>query len=179
MPVSSTHEQHPSPQEATGGGRGGSRKTKGGEGRWFWRKLSGGAPWCGKLHILKSQLSGSEETGDINPSLSLQLCPSLLQLPLSPRILGLCKGHVALVEGRKGVGSGQVYRQRRTPCQCGGNRRTRSRKGPRVTPISGTKGTRPSFNTDTEVPKSKPNFIYTHPKAHDLGREDRSQGGGG
>lgn len=158
----------PSPQEATGGGRGGSRKTKGGEGRRFWRKLSGGAPWCGKLHILKSQLSGSEETGDINPSLSLRLCPSLLQLSLSPRILGQCKGHVASVEGRKGVGSGQLCRQRRTPCQRGGNR-TQSRREPCVTPTSGTEGTCPSFHTDTEVPKSKPNFIYTHPKVHDLG----------
>lgn len=48
-----------------------------------------------------------------------------------------------------------------------------------VTPTSGPKGTCPFLNTATEVRKAKPNFIYTRPKAHDLGLEDRSQGRGG
>lgn len=56
--------------------------------------------------------------------------------------------------------------------------RTQSKKGPGVTPTSGLKGTRPFFNKDTEVGKPKPNFIYIHPKAHDLGLKDRSQGRG-
>lgn len=49
-PTSST----PSPKETRVGGRGGRGRTKRGEGRRFWRKLSGGPPWCGKLHVLKS-----------------------------------------------------------------------------------------------------------------------------
>lgn len=36
--------------------------------------------------------------------------------------------------------------------------------------------TRPFLNKDTEVPKPKPNFIYTHLEAHDLRLKDKSQG---
>lgn len=53
-----------------------------------------GGPLVWKTPRAKRQLSGSEETGDINPN------PSHL-LSLSLRILGLCGGHVAFggVEG--------------------------------------------------------------------------------
>lgn len=39
--------------------------------------------------------------------------------------------------------------------------------------------THPFLNIDTEVPKSKTNFIYTHLKAHDLRLKEKSQGRGG
>lgn len=63
------------------------------------------------------------------------------------------------------MGSGWLHRQRRTHTTSvgvgvGGHTAGKDH----MTPTSG-----PFLNMDTEVPKPKPNFIYTHPKAHELG----------
>lgn len=57
--------------------KGRPQEDKGREGWRFWRKLSGG-PLVWKTPRAVRQLSGSEEKGDIDPCLSLQLCPSRL-----------------------------------------------------------------------------------------------------
>lgn len=62
-----------------GGGGSGRRKTKGGKGGGLGGNLVG-APLVWKTPRAKRQLCGSEETGDINPGLSL-LFPSCLFLP--------------------------------------------------------------------------------------------------
>lgn len=43
-----------------------------------WEETEWGAPLVWKTPHAMRQLSGSEETGDINSGLSLQLCPSCL-----------------------------------------------------------------------------------------------------
>lgn len=144
-----------------------------------------GAPLVWKTPRAERQLSGSEETGAITPSLPLSCV-----LPASSRcFLPGFWGHVPMLSataqgrgfggggGRKGVGSGQLGGQRRAPHQPRGQGQE-SRKGPHVTPTSGPNRIHPFLNADT-VPKTKPNFIYTHPKAQDLGLKDRSQGRGG
>lgn len=138
-----------------------------------------GGPLEWKTPRAERQLSGSEETGDINPSLSLQLCPSH-RLSLSLRILGLCEGHVAF-GGEKGrrawdLGSSADKGEPHTSMKVIEEHRTG--KDHALPPLLGPREPAPS-STDTEVPKLKPNFIYIHPKAHDLGLEDRSQGRGG
>ena len=152
-----------------------------------------GAPLVWKTPHAERQLSGSEEMGDVNSCLPLQLCPFHPWSLLFLRILRPCRGHVPMLpaaaqgrgwaeageEGREsGLGSSADKGEPHTSLG-GRSRRAQSRESPCMTPTPGPNRTCPFLNTDTEVPKPKPNFIYTHPKTHDLGLGDRSQGRGG
>lgn len=94
--------------------------------------------------------------------------PRVSELPGTLKDVASGKG------GRRGVGSGLRSGQR-TLCQPGGQGQERTRSDTSA-PCAQRSEPTPPLNADTGVPKPQPRFIYTHPKAHDLGLKNGSQG---